>query len=121
MFFNRLQKLASRTTRHGRRPLHHDARLLLELLEDRRLLSGTPTGATGYGDLPLAFEANQGQASSQVDFLARGNGYMLSLAPSGAVLNLRNDAGGDVLNLQFVGSNPLAEVVGRNELIILFQ
>ena len=60
---------------------------------------------------------NEGQVASQVDFLARGGGYMLTLAPSGAVLNLRNDAGGDVLNLQFAGSNPLAQVVGRDKLI----
>ena len=93
------------------------SRLLLELLEDRRLLSGTPTEAFGYGNLPLAFEANQGQVDSSVDFLARGQGYMLSLSPSGAVLNLRNDAGGDVLDLQFVGANPMAEVAGRDELI----
>ena len=94
--------------------MHHEVRLRLELLEDRRLLSGTPAG---YGDLPLAFEVNEGQVASQVDFLARGGGYMLTLAPSGAVLNLRNDAGGDVLNLQFAGSNPLAQVVGRDKLI----
>ena len=114
MYFNRLQKLASLTSRRGRRLMHHEVRLRLELLEDRRLLSGTPAG---YGDLPLAFEVNEGQVASQVDFLARGGGYMLALAPSGAVLNLRNDAGGDVLNLQFAGSNPLAQVVGRDKLI----
>ena len=117
MLFNPLPKLKSWVERRARWPITQGVRLRLELLEDRRLLSGTPAGATGYGDLPLAFEVNQGQVASQVDFLARGNGYLLSLAPSGAVLNLRNDAGGDVLNLQFVGSNPLAQVVGRNELI----
>ena len=117
MYFNRLQKLASLTSRLGRRPMHHEVRLRLELLEDRRLLSGAPVGATGYGNLPLAFEANKGQVASQVDFLAHGGGYMLTLAPSGAVMNLRNDAGGNVLNLQFVGANSLAQVVGRDELI----
>ncbi len=42
MYFNRLQKLASLTSRRGRRLMHHEVRLRLELLEDRRLLSGTP-------------------------------------------------------------------------------
>jgi hypothetical protein len=117
MSFNRHQKSSSLTTRRRRRPAHDAVRLLLEMLEDRRLLSGTPTEASGYGNLPLAFEANHGQVASQVDFLARGNGYMLSLTPSEAVLNLRNDAGGNVLSLEFVGANPHAEVVGRDELI----
>src|SRR6266481_1062114 len=32
-----------------------------------------------YGQLPLAFEANQGQADAQVKFLSRGSGYTLFL------------------------------------------
>ena len=31
------------------------------------------------GKLPLAFEANQGQADSQVKFVSRGDGYTLYL------------------------------------------
>ncbi len=30
-----------------------------------------------YGQLPLSFEANQGQTDGQVQFLARGQGYTL--------------------------------------------
>ena len=41
-----------------------------------------------YGDLPLSFEQNQGQADSRVRFLSRGNGYALFLAPNEAVLSL---------------------------------
>jgi hypothetical protein len=41
-----------------------------------------------YGKLPLAFEANQGQADSQVKFLSRGAGYSLFLTPTEAVLAL---------------------------------
>ena len=120
-FFNRLQALKSRTTRraarHGRRPSLHDVQVLAESLESRQLLSGVPAAATGYGNLPLAFEVNQGQTASQIDFLARGDGYMLSLTPVAAVLTLKNETGGDVLSLQFVGANPQAQVVGRDELI----
>src|SRR5438445_12516097 len=36
---------------------------------DRRQISTT------YGNLPLSFEANQGQADQRAKFLARGSGY----------------------------------------------
>ncbi|HEX8145226.1 MAG TPA: SBBP repeat-containing protein, partial [Pyrinomonadaceae bacterium] len=41
-----------------------------------------------YGQLPLNFEANQGQADESFDFLARGAGYTLSLSPTAAVFAL---------------------------------
>lgn len=40
------------------------------------------------GDLPLSFEANQGQVGPQVKFMSRGAGYSLFITPSGAVLEL---------------------------------
>jgi hypothetical protein len=43
-----------------------------------------------YAQLPLAFEANQGQTDSQVKFLSRGPGYGLYLTPGEAVLSLRS-------------------------------
>ena len=46
------------------------ARLRLELLDERTLPSASP--ASVYGQLPLAFEANQGQAAAQVNFLSQG-------------------------------------------------
>lgn len=49
----------------------------------------TARSATRYGNLPLSFEANQGQAASGVRFVARGQGYTLSLTDSAAVLTLR--------------------------------
>jgi hypothetical protein len=39
--------------------------------------------------LPLAFEANQGQADERVKFISRGNGYALFLTADEAVLALR--------------------------------
>ncbi|PYX95700.1 MAG: hypothetical protein DMG71_08315, partial [Acidobacteria bacterium] len=42
----------------------------------------------GWGALPLAFERNDGQADSQVKYLARGRGYTLFLTPSEAVLSM---------------------------------
>jgi beta-propeller repeat-containing protein len=41
-----------------------------------------------WGALPLAFERNDGQADSQVKYLARGRGYTLFLTPSEAVLSM---------------------------------
>src|SRR5438552_9833 len=42
-----------------------------------------------YASLPLSFEANQGQADRQVQFLSRGRGYSLFLTPTEAVLALQ--------------------------------
>jgi hypothetical protein len=42
----------------------------------------------GYGNLPLVFEPNQGQADERVRFLSRGPGYQLFLTETGAVLSL---------------------------------
>ena len=42
-----------------------------------------------YAALPLTFEANQGQTSSQVKFLSRGKGYTAFLTAGGIVLSLR--------------------------------
>jgi hypothetical protein len=47
-----------------------------------------PSGA--YGDLPLSFEENCGQADSRVKYLARGRGYTLFLTPKATVLELRH-------------------------------
>src|ERR1051326_3513527 len=41
-----------------------------------------------YGKLPLAFEANEGQADARVKFLSRGGGYTLFLTNKAAVLEL---------------------------------
>ena len=45
-------------------------------------------GASQYGDIPLSFEKNEGQASGAVRFSSRGRGYSLYLTRSGAVLVL---------------------------------
>ncbi len=45
-----------------------------------------------YGRLPLAFERNQGQTVSEVQFLSRGPGYTAFLSAGSAVLSLRRSA-----------------------------
>jgi hypothetical protein len=114
--------------------------LAVEQLEDRTLLSNSaPTTAAfqaAYGQLPLAFETNQGQAAAQINFVARGAGYALSLMPTEAVLGLHKPASTpapetpaspgerhsvslpvDVVQLQLVGANPAAPALGLDELI----
>ena len=41
-----------------------------------------------YGNLPLSFEVNIGQADKSVKFITRGNGYWLFLTSTEAVLSL---------------------------------
>jgi hypothetical protein len=96
-----------------------------------------------YGNLPLSFEANQGQTDEQVKFLSRGRGYSLFLTSTEAVLSLISpqnapSAQGDistsssaalassavsppkqesaVLRMRLVGANPEPQVVGVDEL-----
>jgi hypothetical protein len=116
-------------------------RLYLEPLEDRCLLSAgaldlaiggqalaqhsvlqTPNPVTSaqvgqaYGQLPLSFEANQGQTDSPVNFLSRGAGYGLFLTPTEAVLALQQGSADDLLRMQLVGANPPAQPVGMDQL-----
>ena len=71
---------------------------------------------------PLSFEPNQGQAAAPVQFLSRGSGYAVFLAPGKVVLNLerqRRDGGhahgaapGDSLRMSLVGANEKASATG---------
>jgi photosystem II stability/assembly factor-like uncharacterized protein len=54
--------------------------------------AGRDSVARNYGELPLSFERNDGQAGSDVKFISRGPGYDLLLTSDGAVLNLRKSA-----------------------------
>jgi hypothetical protein len=88
-----------------------------------------------YGKLPLSFEANQGQTDSQVKFVSRGSGYTLFLTGDEAVFSLRRGKGtvgalpasrelqptavpaaNTVLRMELVKANPVARVIGTDEL-----
>lgn len=90
-----------------------------------------PTIQARYGQLPLHFEANQGQSDQQVKFLSRGNGYALFLTSTEAVLSLRQGGKGAtakrsngesadslpaVLRMQLTGANPQPQAEGLGEL-----
>ena len=55
-------------------------------------MATTATMQAAYGQLPLSFEANEGQSDAQVQFLARGHGYSLFLTSTEAVLTLRQQS-----------------------------
>src|SRR5262249_3941231 len=87
-------RLLSRSCRRRSRPAAPRSYYpWLELLETRDLPSGTSAATeqlqAAYGQLPLSFEANQGQTDPQVRFLSRGSGYALFLTPTEAVLTLQ--------------------------------
>lgn len=93
-----------------------------------------------WGQLPLSFEANHGQTGSDVEFLARGQGYTLYLKQTEVVLALTKSSvvpqtpdlvtgfGGliespdikaeppAVLSMRLVGANATAEVTGLDQL-----
>jgi hypothetical protein len=98
--------------------------------------SGTHARAAALAQLPLSFEANNGQTDSHVKFLSHGNGYTLFLTHDEAVLRLagnpkaptiarsaaaRNHASRavsatDVLRMKLLGTNASSPVVGGDEL-----
>jgi hypothetical protein len=72
---------------------------------------------SNYGKLPLSFEANQGQTDARVEFLARGLGYTLFLAPTESVLHLKTPENNEaVLRMQMVGANPNPRILGQEAL-----
>ena len=84
-----------------------------------------PIASPDYGNLPMRFEANQGQTDPSVKFLSRGSGYTLFLTATDAVLSLQNAASAAddssesvqaspaaVLRTELVGANPTPNVSG---------
>ena len=79
-----------------------------------------------YGNLPLSFEANNGQTASQVQYLSRGSGYSLFLTENNAVFSLTQPSSATegtpdstsavALAMNLVGANPRATVTGLNQL-----
>ena len=91
--------------------------------------------AQHYAQLPLSFEANQGQAIASEKFLAHGSGYSLYLARNGVVLALcqaaqravgrnagpaegrsRNSAACSAVRMQLESANSAATPVGEEQL-----
>jgi len=79
-------------------------------------------GVGVYGNLPLSFEANNGQSDGQVRFISRGHRYGLFLTPTEAVLSLTGptaDGGSNrnaVVRMKLTGANAQPTVTGLTEL-----
>jgi hypothetical protein len=69
-----------------------------------------------YGQMPLSFEANQGQTDPQVRFLSRGSGYSLFLTPTEAVLALKKPSAAPTVRMKLRGANPAPPVRGLEQL-----
>jgi hypothetical protein len=66
--------------------------------------------AAKYVNLPLSFEANQGQASPSVQFLSHGDGYNLTLSPDEAAIAVQAGRDQATLRIRLVGANSHAPV-----------
>ena len=58
-----------------------------------------------YGKLPLSFEPNRGQSAAGTLYLARGNGYLLSLEPCGSRIILRQKDKSAQISSKLLGSS----------------
>ena len=76
---------------------------------------GAVKQASGFGKLPLQFEANQGQSGKAIRFLAHGPGYSLFLKPAEAVFVCSRKTP-TVIKMRLVGSNPAAPMTGEEPL-----
>jgi hypothetical protein len=88
--------------------------------------------AEAYGNLPLSFEGDTGQANKNVKFLARGSGYGLYLTGNEAALmlckpfsyparpdsrrSIRKPSVCDVVRMQLAGASLKSEPVGEEQL-----
>jgi hypothetical protein len=63
---------------------------------------------TAFAKLPLSFEPNRGQTDPRVQFVSRGPGFTLYLAPGEAFLT----GAADVLDMRLLDANSLAAVHG---------
>ncbi len=76
-----------------------------------------------YGNVPLHFEANQGQIDGPAKFLSRGQGYSMFLTPTESVIALRREsARGEALvksalvRMAWKGADPRARITGVDQL-----
>src|SRR5206468_7950356 len=83
--------------------------------------STPPPGATfqkveTLSSLPLLFEANRGQAETEVKYLFRSSSYTLFFTPGEAVVASpgASPGSGPAVRMQFVGENPTVRLEGLN-------
>ncbi len=70
----------------------------------------------GYGDLPISFEPNVGQAPNRFDYVARGQGFGMAINATGATLSLGSMKAQELVRLDLVGANRSATSEGLESL-----
>ncbi len=71
--------------------------------------------ARGFGNLPMSFVANRGQASDHVRFIARGSNYTLALTSTDTVLELHTPQPA-ALRMKLSGANSTPQIDGQEQL-----
>jgi hypothetical protein len=69
-----------------------------------------------YGKIPLSFEPNRGQAESTALYLARGNGYLVSLESSGSRILLRKGSKSAQISSRLVGGSGSSQLEALDRL-----
>ncbi len=64
--------------------------------------------ADGYGQLPISFEPNVGQAPDHYDFVARGQGFGMAINATGATLALGTEEAQDFVRFNLLGAERFA-------------
>jgi hypothetical protein len=72
--------------------------------------------ALNFGKIPLSFEPNRGQADSKALYLARGNGYLVSLESSGSRILLRKSGKSAQISSRLVGARNSTPLEGLDPL-----
>jgi Ca2+-binding RTX toxin-like protein len=72
--------------------------------------------AEGYGNLPISFEPNVGQAPRRYDFVARGQGFGMAISATGATLALGMKEAQDFVRLDLLGASRSANPRARESL-----
>jgi hypothetical protein len=88
-----------------------------DLIELEQRILPSAEAVSAYGQLPLSFEANQGQASAGLDYITSGAGYGIGLSPTAAWLALHSSGDTDTaLAMRLLGSNPAAPASAQDPL-----
>jgi uncharacterized protein (TIGR03437 family) len=117
---------ASRDNKRQAAPAAGRGAPVLPAENPRSLPPATNRAEAKVMSVPLSFEPNQGQAAATVQFLSRGAGYAIFLAPGKVVLNLERQkpasapatgqtpeaASADTLRMSLIGANAKANAVG---------
>jgi uncharacterized protein (TIGR03437 family) len=71
--------------------------------------------STAYTRLPMSFEPSGGPADSRTNFVARGEGYALSLSPTGGTLSFSGTKPSR-MTMTLIGANPSGRAEGNDQL-----